>query len=147
MVTALVGACDLWVLVLSFLRLPHIGFWVCGVLSHLWLWDAQNSDWPQLVNMLRHLMPVLKADPRLFACIKKTKANINIWECCRTDRTSCLCQKWKDVISLLAGLKRRSHPSFPSDRGFPNLSRAVGYLKIYMSIPESCSFLPAHETS
>lgn len=43
-------------------------------------------------------------------------------------------------------VSREEHPTFPSDREFPNFSGVVGYLKVYISIPESCSSLPAHET-
>lgn len=145
--TALFGVRDLWVLVLSFPGLPHTGFWVHGVLSHLWFWDAQNSDWPQPTNMLRHLMPVLKANPWLFACIRKTKANTDIWECCRTDRTSLPVSEVKGCNFTTCWSQREEHPSFPSDREFSNFSGAAGCLKICTSIPESCSFLPAHETS
>lgn len=118
-----------------------------GVLNHPWLWDAVNSDWPQPRNTLRHLMPVLKANSWLFACSRETPGQIQsrYLGVAEQSELSYPCQKWKDVTSPRAGLTE-GDPIFPSDREFPNFSGAVGYLKIYISVPEGCSSLPAHET-
>lgn len=87
-------------------------------------------------------MPVLKANPRLFACIRNT--NTGIWECCRTDRTSLPVSEVTGCDFTTFWSQREEYPSFLSDRGFSNLLWAVGYWKIYMNVPENCRFCCQH---
>lgn len=138
--------CELWFL--YFPRLSQPGFWMYGVLSHLWLWDAVDSGWLQPRNIVRHLTLVLKANSWLFACsrggpgqiqsryLEVLQSSHNLSAHARSGRM------WLHHVLV----SNKEHPSFPSDREIPNFSGAVDYLKIYISVPEGCSSLPARET-
>lgn len=148
MVTVFFGTSTLWTLILSFPRLPHPGFWIYGILSHLWLWNAVDSGWLQPRNMVRHLILVLKANSWLFVCnrgkpgqiqsryLEALQSSQNFPAHARSGRM------WLHHVLV----SNKEHPSFPSDREIPNFSEAVGYLKIYISVPGGCSSLSARET-